>query len=58
MAKAKAGGIMSINAAVDELYGDTKDRSWKETEVKRLKEEAGVMETEEPALNLEGLDIE
>lgn len=58
VAKAKTGGIMSINAAVDELYGDTKDRSWKETEVKRLKEEAGVMETEEPALNLEGLDIE
>lgn len=57
VAKAKTGGIMSIDAAVDELYGDTKDKTWKDEEVKRLKEEAGIVETEEPALNLTGLDI-
>lgn len=58
LAKAKQGGIMSIDAAVDELYGDTKDKAWKDVEIRRLKEEAGITEEEEPALNLDGLDIE
>ncbi len=39
---------MSIEACVDELYGDTRDKEWKEEEVKRLKAEQGVMEMEEP----------
>ena len=37
--KAKQGGIMSIEASVDELYGDTKDDEWKQEEIARLKAE-------------------
>ena len=55
--KAKTQGIMSIEASVDELYGDSRDEEWKAEEVRRLKEEAGIAEMEEPALNLEGVDI-
>ena len=32
-------GIMSIEAAVDELYGATKDQIWKDEEIARLKAE-------------------
>lgn len=49
--KAKTGGIMSIEAAVEELYGDSKDEDWKAEEVKRLKEEQGIAEIEEPAVS-------
>ena len=48
---------MSIEASVDELYGDSKDDKWKEQEVARLKAEQGVVEVKEPAVNLDGLDI-
>lgn len=51
VSKAKTGGIMSIEAAVEELYGDSKDEDWKAEEVKRLKEEQGITELEEPAVN-------
>ncbi len=57
VSKGKQGGIMSIEAAVEELYGDSKDEAWKAEEVKRLKNEQGITETEEPGLNLEGVDI-
>lgn len=50
VSKAKSGGIMSIEASVDELYGDSKDDDWKSEEVKRLKEEQGITEMEEPAI--------
>lgn len=50
VSKAKTGGLMSIEAAVDELYGDTKDDDWKAVEVKRLKEEQGITEIEEPTI--------
>ena len=53
ISKAKTGGIMSIEAAVDELYGDDKDDEWKAEEVARLKAEQGVAEMEEPAVNME-----
>ena len=36
------GGIMSIEASVDELYGDTKDDEWKQEEIARLKAEQGI----------------
>lgn len=49
--KGKQGGIMSIEAAVDELYGDSKDEEWKAGEVERLKAEQGVQQMEEPAVN-------
>ena len=46
---------MSIEASVDELYGDSKDEEWKKEEVARLKAEQGIAEMEEPSLNLEGV---
>lgn len=60
VAKAKTGGIMSIEASVDELYGDSKDEQWKTEEVARLKAEQGFSEVEEPYINteLDGFSIE
>ena len=49
--KGKTQGIMSIEACVDELYGDTKDEDWKKEEVARLKAEQGIAEIEEPGVN-------
>ncbi|HFI0420629.1 TPA: capsid protein [Streptococcus suis] len=51
VSKAKTGGIMSIEASVEELYGDSKDEDWKAEEVARLKAEQGFAEAEEPVLN-------
>lgn len=51
VSKAKQGGIMSIEASVDELYGDTKDREWKDMEVARLKEEQGISSVDEPVID-------
>lgn len=43
ISKARPGtNIMSIEASVEELYGDSKDQDWKDAEVKRLKEEQGI----------------
>lgn len=51
--KAKTHGIMSIEASVDELYGDSRDDEWKKEEVARLKAEQGIVEAIEPALNID-----
>jgi hypothetical protein len=51
--KAKTQGIMSIEASVDELYGDSRDDAWKKAEVERLKAEQGIVEMKEPAVNLD-----
>lgn len=48
--KAKQQGIMSTEAAVEELYGDTKDEDWKKEEVERIKSELGIAEMEEPTV--------
>lgn len=48
VSKAKGSGIMSIEASVDELYGDTKGKDWKDEEIARLKAEQGITEVEEP----------
>ena len=53
ISKAKQGGIMSTEASIDELYGDTKDQDWKAKEVQRLKTEQGIQEMEEPGVNME-----
>ena len=53
ISKARQGQIMSVDAAVDELYGDDKDDIWKQEEIKRLKEELGIGEVEEPGVHLE-----
>ena len=48
VAKAKQGGIMSIEASVEEVYGDTKDDDWKAEEVQRIKAQTGVESMSEP----------
>lgn len=48
--KAKANGVMSIESIVEELYGDSKTDEWKSAEVKRIKEEQGIAEVEEPVM--------
>ena len=44
VAKAKQGGIMSIERCVEELYGDSLDEHCKEEEITRLKAEQGIQE--------------
>jgi hypothetical protein len=44
---------MSIEAKVDEMWGDSKDKAWKDEEVKRIKEQQGIVTMDEPALNEE-----
>ena len=51
--KAKAQGIMSIEASIDELYGDSRDDEWKKEEVARLKAEQGIVDMQEPAVNMD-----
>lgn len=51
--KARTQGIMSTEASVDELYGDTKDDEWKAVEVARLKAEQGVVAQNEPSVGSE-----
>ncbi len=46
--KAKSYGIMSIEKAVDEMYGDTMTDDEKKEEVQRIKEQNGYLEAEEP----------
>ena len=57
VAKAKQGGIMSIERCVEELYGDTLDDHCKKEEVARLKEEQGIQDMEEPAVNMAAGDF-
>lgn len=49
--KAKLNGIMSIEQCVEELYGDTWTDEEKAAEVQRLKQEAGLVDSTEPATN-------
>lgn len=56
--KGKMQGIMSIEACVEELYGDSKEDKWKNKEIARLKAEQGIAEIEEQAVNLEGVEQE
>ena len=48
--KAKTQGVMSIESVVEELYGDSKTEEWKAEEVKRIKNEQGITELEEPSM--------
>ena len=43
--------VMSVEASVEELYGDSKDQEWKDEEVKRLKAEQGLVEKQPPVIN-------
>lgn len=50
VSKARPGqNIMSIERTVDTMYGDSLTEDEKETEVRRLKEEAGIIQREEPS---------
>ena len=55
--KAKQYGVMSIEESVEQMYGDTWTEDEKEVEVQRIKEQSGVITLEEPAVNLEGVDV-
>ena len=53
LTKARPGApVMSVEAQVEELYGDSKDETWKKEEIARLKAEQGIAEVEEPGVNL------
>ena len=45
LSKAKTAGLMSVEALIDELYGDSKDDKWKAEEVQRIKDELGISES-------------
>ena len=49
--KGHSSGIMSYEASVDELYGDTKTDDWKAEEVARLKAQSGVETMPEPVFS-------
>ncbi len=51
--KGRQQGIMSIEASVEELYGDSKEEKWKQEEIARLKAEQGIVDIEEPAVNFD-----
>ena len=41
---------MSVEAQVDELWGDSKDDDWKRGEVARIRQERGIETMDEPSL--------
>lgn len=47
---AATGGIMSVEAQVEELWGGSKDDAWKAAEVQRILWERGVEPMEEPSV--------
>lgn len=51
ISKASTSSIMSVEAQVEELWGDTKEEDWKAEEVKRIKYERGIEMMDEPAVN-------
>lgn len=55
VSKGRTGGILSIEASVDELYGDTKSDTWKAEEVARIKAEQGISVVKEPGVNDDGV---
>lgn len=58
VSKGKRGGIMSIEASVEELYGDTRDDDWKKEEIARLKAEQGIAGIEEPGVNMQAEEFQ
>lgn len=55
--KAATAGTMSVEAQVDELWGDSKDQSWKEAEVFRIKQMKGLMDASPPQTGDELIDV-
>jgi len=58
LSKARPGSpILSIEAQVEEMWGDTQDQAWKEEEVKRLKVEMGIEVVDENSVaGIDGLE--
>ena len=54
--KGRQGQVMSIRAALDELYKNTKSDDWKEEEEERIKEENGITQTEEVTESADAFD--
>ncbi len=50
ISNAATGSIMSVEAQVDELWGASKDDDWKRAEVRRIREERGILDMEEPSV--------
>jgi len=50
---AATSGVMSTEAVVDELWGNSKDDKWKEQEVRRILKEKGIDMMDEPAVGTE-----
>lgn len=48
--KAGTYGVMSVETQVEELWGSSKDKEWKEDEVQRIKSEKGLLEASEPSV--------
>lgn len=48
--KAGTYGVMSVETQVEELWGSSKDKEWKEDEVRRIKSEKGLLEASEPSV--------
>ena len=44
---------MSIEAKVEELWGNSKDEEWKQEEIARIKEQTGIATMDEPAVNMD-----
>jgi hypothetical protein len=44
LGKAASSNLMSIDAQVEELWGDTKDEEWKAQEIARIKSEKGIID--------------
>lgn len=57
MAKARTNNVVSVETMVDELYGDSKPEDWKDKEILRIKNELGIVQTEEPSVNLDGFNL-
>lgn len=59
VAKAAAGSIMSVEAQVDELWGNSKDDDWKQEEIARIKRERGIdADTDPPKIGDDLIDVE
>lgn len=54
VASAATAGVMSAEAVVDELWGASKDAEWKAAEVRRILNERGIEQAEEPGV---GADV-
>ena len=58
VSKGHNGGVMSLEACVDELYGDNRDEVWKAQEVERLKQEQGLAVETPAVVGEDGLTLE